>query len=191
MSEDDTPLAVLQTQLRNAAKSVTSDNNTKSNKGAFKCKTVSIPSHRKADKVCPICKISKTSSDSLRDHINRRHSDLKCHICSKQFITDVTLRKHKYTHMTTSWKCTDCPQSFYFESELITHRIKHETDKKYKCIHKNCDREFSYSWDYNTHLEEHKNPLRKCPAPGCDFTTKSKRDMKQYSRTHTDELPYT
>ena len=96
LSEDDTPLAVLQTQLRDADKSVTSDNNTKSTKGTFKCKTVGIPSHRKADRVCPICKIAKTSSDSLRDHINRRHSNLKCRICSKQFITDVTLRKHKY-----------------------------------------------------------------------------------------------
>ena len=78
--------------------------------------------------------------------------------------------------MTASWKCSDCPQSFFFQSELITHRIKHEADKKYKCIYKNCDPEFSYSWDSNTHLEEHKNPPRKCPAPGCDFTTKSKRD---------------
>ena len=190
LSEDDTPLSVLQTKLRDADKSVTSDNNTKLTKGTFKCKTVGIPSHRKADRVCPICKIAKTSNDSLRDHINRRHSNLKCRICSKQFITDVTLRKHKYTHMTASWKCSDCPQSFFFQSELITHRIKHETDKKYKCIYKNCDREFSYSWDYNTHLEEHKNPPRECPAPGCDFTTKSKRDMKQHSRIHTDELPY-
>ena len=190
LSEDDTPLSVLQTKLRDADKSVTSDNNTKSTKGTFKCKTVGIPSHRKADRVCPICNIAKTSNDSLRDHINRRHSNLKCRICSKQFITDVTLRKHKYTHMTASWKCSDCPQSFFFQSELITHRIKHEADKKYKCIYKNCDREFSYSWDYNTHLEEHKNPPRECPAPGCDFTTKSKRDMKQHSRIHTDELPY-
>ena len=190
LSADDTPLSVLQTKLRDAEKSVRSDNNTKSTKGTFKCKTVGIPSHRKADRVCPICNIAKTSNDSLRDHINRRHSNLKCRICSKQFITDVTLRKHKYTHMTASWKCSDCPQSFFFQSELITHRIKHEADKKYKCIYKNCDREFSYSWDYNTHLEEHKNPPRECPSPGCDFTTKSKRDMKQHSRTHTDELPY-
>ena len=192
-NEDDTPLAVLQAQLRKAAKlpkSVTSDNNTKLTRGAFNCKTVGIHIHRKADKVCPVCKIAKTSEDSLRDHIKCRHSDLKCQTCSKQFITKATLRKHKYTHMTTSWKCMDCPQSFFFQSQLTTHRIRHETDNKLKCIYKNCEHEFSYSWDYNAHLDEHKNPPRWCPEPGCDFNTKSKRDMKQHSRTHTDELPY-
>ena len=192
-NEDDTPLAVLQIQLRKAAKpskTVTSENSAKPTRGSFNCKTVGIPNHRKADKICPVCKIAKTSDDSLRDHITRRHSDLRCTTCSKQFITKATLRKHKYTHMTASWKCVDCPKSFFFQSELTTHRIRHESGKKLKCIYKNCEHEFSYSWDYNAHLDEHKNPPRKCPEPGCDFDTKSKRDMKQHSRTHTDELPY-
>ena len=145
-------------------------------------------SHRKADKYCPICNIAKTSHDSLRDHISRRHSDLKCPTCSKQFITLATLKKHKYTHLEKSWKCDSCDKSFYFKSELETHKIKHQTDNKFQCIHKDCNREFAYPWDYNEHLEDYKNPPKQCPD--CEFSTRSRKDMKQHSRVHTDELPY-
>ena len=77
-----------------------------------------IPLHRKADKMCPICDIAKTSQDSLRDHIAWRHSDLKCDKCGKQFVTKSMLKKHKYTHLDKSWKCDTCGKLFYFKSEL-------------------------------------------------------------------------
>ena len=166
----------------------TSPKKSNTRKGKLKLTTVGLLSHRKADKFCPICNIAKTSHDSLRDHISQRHSDLKCGICSKQFLTSATLKKHKYTHLDKSWKCDSCDKSFNFKSELETHKIKHQTDKKFQCIHQNCDKEFAYPWDYNEHLEDQKNPPKQCPH--CEFNTKSRKDMKQHSRVHTDELPY-
>ena len=70
--------------------------------------------------------------------------------------------------MTKTWKCSECGKKFFFLSELETHMIQHNPDKKFKCIHANCNKEFSYTWDYNEHLEEHKKPPKKCPH--CDYT---------------------
>ena len=129
--DDNLPLSKLRDKLYPPnSTDATSPKKSKTRKGKLKLTTVRLLSHRKADKTCPICNIAKTSHDSLRDHISRRHSNLKCGICSKQFITSATLKKHKYTHLDKSWKCDSCDKSFYFKSELETHKIKHQTDKK-------------------------------------------------------------
>ena len=64
LEEDDLPLS----QLRDKILSTKQDNSssTPTTSGKFKLKTIGIPIHRKADKICPICKIAKTSTDSLR-----------------------------------------------------------------------------------------------------------------------------
>ena len=63
IEEDDIPLSQLCVKLKLSTPKRNGSPPTTTAK--FKLKKMGIPLHRKADKICPICKVAKTSDDSL------------------------------------------------------------------------------------------------------------------------------
>ena len=70
---------------------------------------------------CPVCFIHKTTTFKLNEHYKRRHPPLKCEHCPMTFVTPSGLNRHKYVHATPRYLCTDCNESFCFNSQLKHH----------------------------------------------------------------------
>lgn len=72
--------------------------------------------------VCPICKVAKASSFSLRRHINAVHHhirNLQCELCDKKFYYAESLKNHQRLHtLVCPFVCEICGKKFLTNSGL-------------------------------------------------------------------------
>ena len=67
------------------------------------------------------------------------------------------------------YQCEDCQQTFSFESELASHRMKHRTSPSFKCMFHNCGKEFRRMSELNSHVVVHSGRMYNCKK--CNYSS--------------------
>ena len=114
-----------------------------------------------------------------------------CSTCGKKCANPHALKRHEYEHSEEkSYNCKDCDQSFFFESELSSHRIKHRKRPTFQCMHHGCGKTFKRNSELNAHVEVHSGKLWYCDHPGCDYSNADKRLLNGHKRCHSTTLRF-
>ena len=88
---------------------------------------------------CTDCNFKGYSRASVSDHFSKTHGVVHCRTCSKQCPNPHALKRHEYIHADDKQHvCKTCNESFFFESELKNHRVKHRTGSSFFCMHTGC-----------------------------------------------------
>ena len=97
---------------------------------------------------CTLCKFTGYSRASVSEHFKATHGAVYCSTCGKKCANPHALKRHEYEHSEEKeHHCKDCDQSFFFESELNSHRIKHRKRPAFKCMHHGCGKSFKRTWN--------------------------------------------
>lgn len=76
-----------------------------------------------------------------------------CHVCGKTFIWLSRLVHHRKSHIENRpFQCSVCNKSFAIAANLREHMNTH-SGKKYKCLHENCNSEFSHQSGMTRHYK--------------------------------------
>ena len=134
---------------------------------------------------CTNCDFKGYSRASISDHFSKTHGVVHCETCGKQCPNPHALKRHEYTHADDKQHvCKTCNESFFFESELKNHRVKHRTGKSFFCMHTGCGKTFRRNSDLNAHAEVHTGKIWYCDHDGCDYSNRDKRLLKGHKRSH-------
>jgi hypothetical protein len=150
---------------------------------------------------CDKCDKVFTTLRYLKDHERRIHSNSSendkkvmclwpnCKAVLKKANMKLHLRKHQNEG---KYQCNECGFKTDFESKLITHKDKHNPEKKFSCSVKGCDKKFSYSRSLKSHMKfSHSNvKLLACEWPGCGSLFKRVYSLKIHRAVHTLEKNY-
>ena len=140
---------------------------------------------------CTLCKYTRYSQASVSEHFTTNHGVVYCSTCGKNCANPHALKRHEYEHSEDKeYQCQDCDQSFFFESELRSHRIKHRKRPSFKYMHHGCGKSFKRNSELNAHVEVHTGKLWRCDHPGCDYSNADKRLLKGHQRCHSNELKF-
>ena len=140
---------------------------------------------------CTMCKYTGYSRASVSEHFTATHGVVYCSTCGKKCANPHALKRHEYEHSTEkAHHCKDCDQSFFFESELISHRIKHRKHPSFKCMHNGCGKTFKRNSELNAHVEVHSGKVWQCDHPGCEYSNADKCLLKGHQRCHSNELKF-
>lgn len=89
----------------------------------------------------------------MRQKEREENSKNLCDVCGKSFESSSTLASHRRTHFKDrSFTCSLCNKTFTSLSHLHEHMNTH-SGKKYKCLHENCDREYSHQSGMTRHYK--------------------------------------
>jgi uncharacterized Zn-finger protein len=89
-------------------------------------------------------KIHETTHPELQDQLSSQtdSKDFPCDKCSKTFLSDAYLKKHKRnSHAEKNFLCDLCSKTFRSGSELKTHQLSHTG---FPCL--KCDKVFTRSY---------------------------------------------
>ena len=180
-----------------------SNSNTKSKqgtpvspKGRFQTKTHGIrkltPEERQDKKFkCDDCDFIAYSRKGVSDHYTEIHGSCICEYCNRYFSNPHALKRHQYEHSTDKqYKCKDCQQEFYFQSELTAHRMKHRENPSFTCMANGCGKKFFRNSDLNAHVPVHSGVLHRCDHPGCTYSNLDKRLVTGHKRVHSDKKTF-
>ena len=110
------------------------------------------------------------TKDELRVHHQEVHNIIMCKDCGKGFATKQSLRKHMYTHTTTTdTECILCKKFFIFPSELDAHMIKHNTQPNFSCNIVGCSKTYFRKSELTAHIKMHDGKIWKCQQKGCNM----------------------
>ena len=102
---------------------------------------------------CETCQQTFQSRYDLSVHRTHTHTDKElhyCNVCTKGFVSDVTLQRHMLIHSGEKpYSCDICGRGFNQKYSVKLHRYTHTGDKPHKCTH--CD----YSTIKPLRLKEH------------------------------------
>uniref|UniRef100_A0A8D8IGX4 Zinc finger protein 184 n=1 Tax=Culex pipiens TaxID=7175 RepID=A0A8D8IGX4_CULPI len=118
------------------------------------------------------------------DYSDSSHADVprlgkettKCPVCSKEFSTTLSLKRHHRRHIIRAkgkFKCTKCDYALASQQELEIHQLSHSNVNKktfYECRY--CQMPFKSQPRLRAHQEIHEQ--RKDPLPSSSFTGKKK-----------------
>ena len=122
----------------------------------------------------------KTGKVNTRDKPKTEHTNSKCEVCNKTFVTKRSLRKHSYTHLEKQIECEDCNKKFSFKSELEIHRVKHTEKPTHRCTVIGCNDKYFRKSELTAHMVNHVGPAIKCPEEGCTYEHTDKCYVKQH-----------
>ncbi|XP_067670182.1 zinc finger protein 160-like [Haliotis asinina] len=152
---------------------------------------------------CKLCEKTFTSSKCLESHKRKKHGvTYKCKICAKQFGKQISLDAHSKLHVKKQrfgckkcgkrfsklidmrihlkihkrWKCRSCSESFETRTELMEHKVVHET--MYECA--NCDFTCIAEAVIKTHMMSHEET--KFPCTECDKSYKSLKWLQNHCK---------
>ena len=134
---------------------------------------------------CPNCNFKGYSRASVSDHFSKTHGVVYCKTCGKQCPNPHALKRHEYIHANDKQHvCKTCNETFFFESELKNHRVKHRSKSSFFCMHTGCGKTFHRNSDLNAHVEVHTGKIWYCDHDGCDYSNHDKRLLKGHKRSH-------
>ena len=138
---------------------------------------------------CSQCETVKSSMQKLNAHNKRQHPPQMCGICGRMFTLASSLTRHMYDHQELQFKCEHCVESFHFESELISHKIKHRNKNapSFQCMKSKCGKWFMRKWDLTLHLQKHDKEKHECDYDGCNFWTNTKKGLNEHKKSHSDD----
>ena len=168
------------------------DNEPAVTRGTLKTKTYVLKkkSDNKRTFKCSECKVVETSIHKLNEHHKWMHNPQMCGTCNCTFVLASSLTRHMYDHDEKKFHCNQCDYSSHFESELETHKIVHRKKPSYQCMCAKCGKWFHRKWDLTLHLQKHDGKEQKCDYEGCNFSTATKKQLKEHQKKHIDDYPY-
>ncbi len=87
------------------------------------------------------------------------------------------------------FKCTKCPRSFNWKSNLIRHLSDHENNRYFPC--ENCDKSFSDPSNLQRHIRTQHVGARSHACPECGKTFATSSGLKQHTHIHSSIKPFT
>ena len=124
-------------------------------------------------------KICSTRKELNNQHLTA-HPKIVCDICNKLFDTPSSMNRHRYSHRSPKY----CGKSFFFESELTSHRRCHLKIPGYSCFAKNCNKLYKREAELRAHVITHKKKRIDCPVKTCTYSTYDPRNLAQHNRQH-------
>ncbi|XP_046574735.1 zinc finger protein 567-like [Haliotis rubra] len=151
---------------------------------------------------CKLCEKTFKSSKSLENHSQKMHQEtFKCKICAKQFRKQISLDAHSKLHVKRQrfgckkcgkrfsklidmrihlkthkrWKCRSCGEIFETRTELLEHKVVHET--MYECA--NCDFTCISEAVIKTHMMSHEE-TKSFSCSECDKSYKSLKWLQNH-----------
>ena len=115
-----------------------------------------------------------------------------CGICGRTFTLAASLTRHMYDHQELKYKCEHCAEAFHFESELITHKIKHRNKNapSFQCMKSKCGKWFMCKWDLTLHLQKHDKEKHYCDYEGCEFWTNTSKSLNEHKKSHSADYTH-
>ena len=159
-------------------------------KGTLRTKTYTLKKKTDAKHrsfKCSECDVVKKSIQELNIHHEECHNPQICGTCGKLFKLASSLARHMYEHNQLKYNCDQCDYSCQFKSELQTHKIVHRKNPSYKCMKANCGKWFMRNWDLTLHLQKHDSVRHDCEYEGCQFSTNTKKQLKEHQKSHQDD----
>ena len=136
---------------------------------------------------CSECDVVKKSIQELNIHHEECHNPQICGICGELFKLASSLARHMYEHNQPKYHCDQCDYNCQFKSELQTHKIVHRKNPSYQCMKANCGKWFIRNWDLTLHLQKHDSVRHDCEYEGCQFSTNTKKQLKEHQKSHQDD----
>ena len=137
---------------------------------------------------CITCGDRHWSIKDLNAHYRKSHEAYMCEVCSRDFSSPLSMKKHMYTHRIQQHNCAKCEKSFPFKSQLDSHMDVHTATSRLYCTEPKCSSSFWRHSDLKTHQETHKTSEVQCHY--CNYSSPDKRNVKQHECKHTGEKPY-
>uniref|UniRef100_A0A4W5QTS9 C2H2-type domain-containing protein n=1 Tax=Hucho hucho TaxID=62062 RepID=A0A4W5QTS9_9TELE len=133
-------------------------------------------------------KRTKTSTESMVEHLQTHIGAKCCHICGKYFAWDTFLKRHLRSHTGEKpFHCQDCGKGFTQRGHLNLHMRSHTGEKPHQC--QDCGKGFSQSGNLAVHMKSHSGEKpHRCPVCGKCFSRNP--DLTVHIRTHTGVKPY-
>ena len=139
---------------------------------------------------CSECDVIKKSIRELNIHHEECHNPQICGICGKLFKLASSLTRHMYEHNQPKYHCDQCNYNCQFKSELQMHKIVHRKNPSYKCMKASCGKWFKRKWDLTLHLQKHNGVCHDCEYEGCQFSTDTKKQLKEHQKSHQDDYQH-
>ena len=163
-------------------------------KGSLRMKGYGLkrkPNSRRRFK-CSQCESVKSSIQKLNAHHKRHHPPQMCGICGRTFDLAASLTRHMYDHQELLYKCEHCAESFHFESELISHKVKHRNKNtpSFQCMKSKCGKWFMRKWDLTLHLQKHDKEKHFCDYEDCTFWTNTSKALNEHKKSHSDDCTH-
>ena len=138
---------------------------------------------------CEACEFTGYSHVSVSIHYAASHPPCYCSVCGKVYANPNALAHHMYIHDPDKpYQCEDCDQTFSFESELASHRMKHRTNPSFTCMFHKCGKQFRHMSELNAHMVVHSGRLYNCKK--CSYSTNNSRHLRDHQCSHSDEKKY-
>ena len=144
---------------------------------------------------CKDCGKKFLRAPLLKTHIKVVHLKafpLRCKVCDKGFISNVTLTRHERMHTGDKpFACEHCGKGFLVKNELEMHiKARHNDNKAYVCVL--CGKAFGtakilQSHNKLTHMTEGDKPFS---CNHCEYKAKTKQALSIHERTHTGVKPF-
>ncbi|CAK8679372.1 unnamed protein product [Clavelina lepadiformis] len=138
---------------------------------------------------CPVCRYTFAYKSQLDRHMTTHNPGRNkiCKVCGKAFINIYRLQRHMLTHNGGSRKfaCEVCGKAFKYKHHLKEHNRIHSGEKPYECPNPRCNKRFSHSGSYSSHISSKKCiENTKCSAelktPNNDSKLFPRDDLIQY-----------
>ena len=70
------------------------------------------------------------------------------------------------------------------------HKIVHRKNPSYRCMKANCGKWFMRKWDLTLHLQKHEGVWHDCEYEGCQFSTDTKKQLKEHQKSHQEDYQH-
>ena len=106
---------------------------------------------------CNMCPVTFRNNNSLKNHIESVHLNIKrhmCELCGMQFVNKSSLKSHVLEHKGIKpFTCRTCGKTFRGLTSLKRHKFTHTALKPHKC--QICSLRFTQKSQINQHMARH------------------------------------
>lgn len=141
--------------------------------------------------ICQICGLSFINMIRLNRHITSRHIGFRCTICSKTFVGNNKLERHKSRihGLVKNHECNLCSATFENSYQMKVHMGKVHNVEKYRIQCEHCPKICNTKGAMVLHVQSVHSDLRyQCDL--CEYKTAVKWMIKLHKRKHFGEKTY-